>query len=484
MAGGIGKKEAERIVADSPVEGGMHNDLEMVERLARLTAIDATDSRWDTQTKRTVLVILLVAAVFGVWLSRSVLGFLTMAGIVAYLLNPVVDLAQRLRIRRSVTTISLFVLVFVLIILLPVLLVPILIQQLTELSRFDVSGIAFSLFIWFSKLLGNLPDRVEMLGFAIPTNPIVQQIEEGFRQIRFIPTVTEILNYVQQVLGTATTVVSTTALFGINFVGGIFQVFFGLLVVFFLSLYLTKDLPDIRNYVESLLPPSYQSEFREVLRRMGMIWQAFFRGQIILCTAVGVSTWLALAAVGMPGALVLGMIAGVLEIIPSLGPTLSTVPAVLVALTQGSDTLAVYGINNVGFALITVGLYFVIQQVESSILVPRIIGNSVNLHPIIVICGVVIGLNVGGILGAFLAAPLIASLRVLGSYIHAKLLDYPPFIGQELPKGRKRRYRRTVSGEELSNIERPLESRTSPEELTGSDEHPLGVEQSPAVGRQ
>ncbi len=290
MAGGIGKKEAERIVADSPVEGGMHNDLEMVERLARLTAIDATDSRWDTQTKRTVLVILLVAAVFGVWLSRSVLGFLTMAGIVAYLLNPVVDLAQRLRIRRSVTTISLFVLVFVLIILLPVLLVPILIQQLTELSRFDVSGIAFSLFIWFSKLLGNLPDRVEMLGFAIPTNPIVQQIEEGFRQIRFIPTVTEILNYVQQVLGTATTVVSTTALFGINFVGGIFQVFFGLLVVFFLSLYLTKDLPDIRNYVESLLPPSYQSEFREVLRRMGMIWQAFFRGQIILCTAIGIST--------------------------------------------------------------------------------------------------------------------------------------------------------------------------------------------------
>ena len=60
MAGGIGKKEAERIVADPPVEEVIHNDLEMVERLARLTAIGATDSRWDTQTKRTVLVILLV----------------------------------------------------------------------------------------------------------------------------------------------------------------------------------------------------------------------------------------------------------------------------------------------------------------------------------------------------------------------------------------------------------------------------------------
>ena len=97
MAGGIGKKEAERIVADPPVEEVIHNDLEMVERLARLTAIGATDSRWDTQTKRTVLVILLVAAVFGVWLSRSVLGFLTMAvSLEAIFLSIFVLLAQNL----------------------------------------------------------------------------------------------------------------------------------------------------------------------------------------------------------------------------------------------------------------------------------------------------------------------------------------------------------------------------------------------------
>ena len=84
---------------------------------------------------------------------------------------------------------------------------------------------------------------------------------------------------------------------------------------------------------------------------------------------------------------------------------------------------------------------------------PRIIGGGVNLHPIVVVCGVAIGYNLFGILGALFAAPVIASLRVLGGYIHAKLLDYPPFTNQTLAAHRQRGqvvYRRTVTGEELA----------------------------------
>jgi predicted PurR-regulated permease PerM len=343
--------------------------------------------------------------------------------------------------------------------LLPIVLTPILIQQLTALSRFDVTRTAFDLFNWFNATVRNLPETVTLFGFQIIIAPFTRQIEANFRQMSFIPTVSEILAYVQQLLSTATTLVSTTAVFGFNVVGGIFQVLFRILVVFFLSLYLTKDLPSIRHYVEELFPKSYQPELREVFRRMGAIWHAFFRGQIALCTVVGISTWLALTVAGMPGALVLGIIAGVMEIIPSIGPTLATVPAVLVALTQGSTVLDAYGISNIGFALITVGIYFIIQQVETSILIPRIIGRSVSLHPVVVICGVAVGLNVAGILGAFLAAPLIATLRVLGSYLHAKLLDYPPFQEPTPEHRRRSRYRHTVSGEATPP------KHTNPEEL-------------------
>jgi hypothetical protein len=191
----------------------------------------------------------------------------------------------------------------------------------------------------------------------------------------------------------------------------------------------------------------------DLLRRMGSIWQAFFRGQIILSITVGVVTWMALELAGMPGALILGILAGSLEIIPTLGPVLSMIPAVIIALIQGSTVLGEYGVNNFGFALITLAIYFIIQQLENNILVPRIIGGGVNLHPIVVICGVAIGFNLFGILGALFAAPVIASLRVLGGYIHAKLLDYEPF--DPPGKGRPRApttvvYRRTVTGEELA----------------------------------
>ncbi len=97
----------------------------------------------------------------------------------------------------------------------------------------------------------------------------------------------------------------------------------------------------------------------------------------------------------MPGAMIFGIMAGLLEVVPNLGPILAMIPAVITALIQGSNVLGPMGIDNVGFALITVGIYFLIQQLENNILVPRIIGDSINLHPIIVICAVVVGLSVG-----------------------------------------------------------------------------------------
>jgi hypothetical protein len=147
----------------------------------------------------------------------------------------------------------------------------------------------------------------------------------------------------------------------------------------------------------------------------------------------------------MPGALIFGILAGLLEVVPNLGPILAMIPAVITALLQGSTVLEPLGVGPVGFALITVGIYFLIQQLENNILVPRIIGDSINLHPIVVICAVAVGFSIGNILGALLAPPIVATSRVVGSYLHAKLLDYPPFQGRPAPAPRT--YRRTVSGE-------------------------------------
>ncbi len=406
---------------------------------------------WDTATKRTVSIILLVAMMLLLWIARSVLPWLILAAIISYLLNPVVDLLARIRVPRTVATLLVFGVVIILLVLLPVFLVPVIVQQSSQVATFDVTTAASGVLNRLFLAINELPSEVVLFGIAIPTGNVAEQVRSGFQQVTFVPTLAEMLSYLQQAITTATGIVTSTAALSVAVVGRIFSGVIAALVIFFLSLYITKDFPKIRRYVESLFPASYQPELGEVFRRTGYIWSSFFRGQIILSLVIGTMTWLVMTLVGMPGALLLGIIAGVLEVIPNLGPIIATIPAVIIALLQGSTVLDAYGVSNVAFALIVIAIYFVIQQAEGNFLVPRIIGDSVNLHPVVVIVGVAVGYSAFGVLGAFLAAPSLATGRVVGSYLHAKLLDYPPFLGK--PTGTKRRakdYRFSATGEQLA----------------------------------
>jgi len=108
-----------------------------------------------------------------------------------------------------------------------------------------------------------------------------------------------------------------------------------------------------------------------------------------------------------------------------VGPVVSAIPAVALALLQGSSWLP---IPPFWFAVLVAGIYTAVQQVENNYLVPRIIGGSVRLHPLVVLVGAIGGARMAGILGIFLAAPVLASARVLLSYIYAKLLDVEPAV--------------------------------------------------------
>jgi predicted PurR-regulated permease PerM len=126
----------------------------------------------------------------------------------------------------------------------------------------------------------------------------------------------------------------------------------------------------------------------------------------------------------VPGALSLAIIAGLLEVVPNLGPVVATIPAVVVALLQGSTYLPV---NNVVLALIVIVFYIVVQQLENSLIVPRVLGEAVELPALVVMSGVLIGGSVAGILGALLATPVIATGREVLFYLYRKLLGQPPF---------------------------------------------------------
>ncbi len=133
---------------------------------------------------------------------------------------------------------------------------------------------------------------------------------------------------------------------------------------------------------------------------------AWVRGQLLLSLIIGVFTWLGLTVIGVPQAVPLAIIAGALEIIPTLGPIISAIPALIVAAAI-SPTLAIF----------VVVLYIIIQQLENQFIVPKVMQEATGLNPIIVIIGVMIGGNLMGVLGALLAIPfLLVAQEIVGLY--------------------------------------------------------------------
>ena len=131
-----------------------------------------------------------------------------------------------------------------------------------------------------------------------------------------------------------------------------------------------------------------------------------------------------MSAVGLRGAIGIGILAGILDIIPSLGPLVAGVIAGLLALILGSSYL---NISPILFAVIVVAIFLVIQQVENIWWRPQIMGQTLRIHPGLIFVGVIGALALSGILGALVIIPLMASLGVLGRYIQAKLRDEPPW---------------------------------------------------------
>jgi HAD superfamily hydrolase (TIGR01509 family) len=190
------------------------------------------------------------------------------------------------------------------------------------------------------------------------------------------------------------------------------------------AFYLMVDAEQIRPTLIELAPPSHRDEIAKLLQRINGTWNAFLRGQLLLSLTVGVLTGVTMSILGVRFAIALGIVSALLEIIPGLGPVLSAVPAVLLTLFQGAASLP---LTHFWAAVVVAGAYVLIQQVENSILVPRILGASLELHPLVVIVGVLSGATIFGILGALLAAPTISTLRHVVGYIYRKLLDMEPF---------------------------------------------------------
>lgn len=180
--------------------------------------------------------------------------------------------------------------------------------------------------------------------------------------------------------------------------GGVFS----LITIFVVSFYLLMYHDVFKKYLAKLFHDGSREEVQRILDRINNKLGAWFRGEIILMSFIGLLSWVGLTILGLPYALPLALLAGLLEVIPTIGPIISAIPAIIVALTI-SPTMA----------LAVAILYLFIQTLENQLLVPKVMEKAVGLNPVIVILSVIIGANLMGIAGALLAIPFVSFVIVL-----------------------------------------------------------------------
>lgn len=198
------------------------------------------------------------------------------------------------------------------------------------------------------------------------------------------------------------------------------------LIVLVTTFYLLKDWHLFREWMIGLAPPGYQGDARRLYGEIRDVWQAYLWGQLVLMALIGVLSGLGSAAIGLQSsAVALGVIAGVLDLIPSVGPVVAMVIAMLVAWFAGAP--GYLPVSNVVYVLIVLGVFTVIQAVENIWFRPRIMGQSLKMHPALVFVGVTGGIAIGGILVGLLIVPLMGTVSVIGAYLRARMFGLDPW---------------------------------------------------------
>ena len=373
---------------------------------------------WTTVTKAIVAVSSLALAVLVIWRFQDLVQPLVLAVLLAYILHPLISLiSNRLGLPRGTMVLAVYGTLAVAVVVTLSFVGITTFQQAVTIGK-NLPG-------WFDQavdLVSTLPERLPE-SFAIgplllERDAIIPQLP-GWDQVA-----TQLFRVVEPIFSRGGSIAANFVSATVNVLGLIF-------LVFIVSIYFANDIPRIGKSISNFAHDAdYRADADRLMVDVSRVWGAYLRGQVVLALVIFVVVSLVLAILGVDNALGLGLLSGTMEFLPVIGPLLGAGAAVVVALTQ--DT-ASFSLSSFEFGLVVLIAMVLIQQVENNLLVPRIVGDALNLHPLLVMVSVVMGASLAGLLGAVLAAPVVASLKILGNYAWRKMLDLPPFPEEATP---------------------------------------------------
>jgi predicted PurR-regulated permease PerM len=360
--------------------------------------------RWGS-TLKLVVGLTLIGLIFVIIIFfRSILGPLFLAFILTYLLHP---LAVKLtRITRFSWKWSVNIIFLVLLIILIGLFTAtgvIIVQQIQSLIRI------------IQSFLSDLPKTLDTLS--------KQTLSLGPFQLEFsnyldLSTLSDqFIQGIQLVIGRAGLVVSTFATGAASTIG---WALFVLLIAYF-TLSDVGQMPDAVKYIQI---PGYDYDIRRISRELGKIWNAFLRGQIIIAMLIIITYSVVLSILGIRYALGLALLTGLAHFVPYIGPLIATLITFLVAIFQPDNY---YNLAPLVFALIVVGVCFILNQIFDNYVSPRIIGDTLGINPAAVLVAAILAASFIGLVGLLIAAPILATLMLSGQYVIRKLFDLDPW---------------------------------------------------------
>ena len=379
---------------------------ELTEQEAAVAARPAP-RRIGAPTPRVALLIA-TAIVIGVvlYMARGALAPFVIGALLIYLLDPAVSRIARVRVGRRTIPRGLAVLIVYLLTVillyygLRLLLGP-LVTQLLEYVR-DLPALIAS----FQELAAQLGEMYRGLELPEPVRDFFDEALAGVGQGAGGVDFGALVPLASTILGTAAG-------------------FFAFLIIPIWAFYLLRDRVRLQEQLFTSLPVTWRDEVWSVLTIIERVFGRWIRGQLLLGLIVGAATFGGLVLLGLlvdasfiRFAVLLAVIAGVLELLPIIGPIIAMIPTLLIALITDDPVLSVIGV------LI---LYIAVQQLENAVLVPKIQGDAVDLHASVVIFALIVGGAIAGLLGAILAIPITAAARDVYRYLFRRLSpDYRP----------------------------------------------------------
>lgn len=332
------------------------------------------------------------------WSARGALPAFFIAVALAFVLDPVVTFLQHRRVPRWAGVLVAYALVVGLVWGFIALAIPPLAQQsrefvdhLPELGA-ALTNLQHDFLDWYRSL--PLPTELRNM-----LDDSIANANQAF------------IDALRQILGPTVSAVLRTAAF-----------LLGLIVIPVFLFFVLKDRERLPGAVRGAIPDTWRADADNVLNLLALTGGRWVRGQLVLGAAIFGATLVGLTGLYLAGftefgrfTLVLAVVAGVLEWFPIIGPIISAIPALLIGISISPAA-----------ALAVVILYVAIQQLENNLLVPKVMGDAVDLHPAVLIVALVVGASLFGVGGAILAAPIVAIGRDLYRYTFERLHDRPP----------------------------------------------------------